>query len=77
LVAQADGPINHYGQQVVNTSQLEPGRIYIDFRAINLPPTLSAGQYQLDMIVYDFQTGTRLTLGDGSGHLSLNTITTP
>jgi 4-amino-4-deoxy-L-arabinose transferase-like glycosyltransferase len=77
LVAQADGSINHYGQQNINTAQLEPGKIYIDFRTLTLPFALSAGQYQLDMIVYDWQTGERLTLADGGDHLSLDSIMIP
>lgn len=77
LVAQVDGPIQHYGQEVVNTSKLEPGKIYIDFRTLILPPGLLAGQYQLDMIVYDWQTNERLTLADGSDQLHLDTITIP
>ncbi|MEO8612578.1 MAG: glycosyltransferase family 39 protein [Chloroflexota bacterium] len=75
LVAQADGPINHYGQEVVNTSQLEPERIYIDFRNLTLPANVPAGDYQLEMVVYDWQTNQRLLLMDGSDHLTLNVVT--
>ena len=75
LVAQADGPINHYGQEVLNTSQLEPGRIYIDFRTLALPSNLPAGDYQLEMLVYDWQTNERLLLADGTDHLTLDVVT--
>jgi hypothetical protein len=77
MIAQSDGPINHYGAEVMNTSQFEPRRIYIDFRSLNLPSGLPAGQYQLEMVVYDWQTNERLTLADSTDHLVLDTIKIP
>jgi uncharacterized membrane protein len=74
LVTQVDGPINHYGVAVVNTSQLEPGRIYIDFRTLNLPQSILPGNYVLELVVYDWQTNIRLLLADGSDHLTLNNV---
>jgi hypothetical protein len=56
---------------------MQPGHIYIDYRTLNLPATIAPGTYQLDLIVYNWQTGQRLALPDGSDHLSLNAITVP
>jgi hypothetical protein len=74
LVTQADGPINHYAAEVVNTSQLQPGRIYVDFRSLELSTPLSTGKYQLELVVYDWRDNTRLLLPDGSDYLSLKDI---
>jgi hypothetical protein len=75
MVAQADGPTHHYGQETVNTSQFEPGRIYIDFRNLTLPGNLPSGDYQLELVVYDWQTNERLALADGADHLTLDVVT--
>lgn len=77
LVAQADGPVQHYGTDTVQTSQMQPGRIYIDYRSIALPPDLPAGTYHLALVVYDWQTNQRLLLPDGSDNLPLDSITLP
>jgi hypothetical protein len=74
LVTQADGPINHYASEVVNTSELQAGRIYIDFRSIQLPSKLPAGNYKLELVVYDWQNNVRLLLPDGSDNLLLKDI---
>ncbi|MEO8612968.1 MAG: glycosyltransferase family 39 protein [Chloroflexota bacterium] len=74
LVSQADGPINHYGVKIINTSQLEPEQIYIDFRTLNLPSDLLPGEYSLSLIVYDWQTSERLLLPNGLDDLFLQTI---
>lgn len=75
LVAQADGPITDwYSQQPLQTSQLMPGKIYIDSRSIVLPTDLAPGDYQLVLVVYQSWDGTRLTLPDDSDHLALQTI---
>ncbi|MBI1256078.1 MAG: hypothetical protein GC204_01285 [Chloroflexi bacterium] len=77
LVAQNDGPINHYGVQIVQTSQLEPGKIYIDWRSLNPPTTLPGGTYTLELVVYQSWDGQRLTLADGSDSLTLQVLTIP
>jgi len=77
VVAQNDGAINHYGAQIVQTSQLEPGRIYIDWRTLSLPPELPAGVYTLQLVVYQSWDGTRLLLPDGSDTLTLDTVIRP
>jgi hypothetical protein len=41
LVAQSDGPINHYGNETVDTNMMQPGKIYIDYRSLALPPTIN------------------------------------
>ena len=65
LIAQSDGPVNHYGESVVPTSQLEPGRIYMDKRTLQLPAALPPGDYQLAVVVYQPWDGVRLLLPDG------------
>jgi len=77
LMAQADGPINHYGTETVDTNAMQAGKIYIDYRSLTLPSTIASGQYQLQLIVYDWQTGKRLLLADGSDHLALEPISIP
>jgi 4-amino-4-deoxy-L-arabinose transferase-like glycosyltransferase len=77
LLSQADGPIHHFGQQLVETSQLEPSKIYIDHRTIALPSGLAAGTYQLALAVYDPATGERLKLADGADMLLLDKIQIP
>ncbi|MEP7291470.1 MAG: glycosyltransferase family 39 protein [Chloroflexota bacterium] len=75
VVAQNDGPINHYGTEIVQTSQLEPGRIYIDWRALSLPPALRAGVYTLELVVYQSWDNRRLLLHDGSDAMTLDSFT--
>ncbi|HVU14891.1 MAG TPA: hypothetical protein VHD90_26635, partial [Phototrophicaceae bacterium] len=77
LVAQKDGPIDHYGTQIVQTSQLQPGKIYIDWRTLDLPVGTPAGQYQLVLVVYQSWDGQRLKLPDGSDSLMLERLTIP
>ncbi len=73
-VAQMDGPINHYGAEIVQTSQLEPGRIYIDHRAITPTSDLPAGAYTLALAVYQSWDGVRLMLPDGRDSLVLDAV---
>jgi hypothetical protein len=73
LVAQADGPIDNYGQSV-QTSQLQPGRIYVDTRVITPPAPLPPGDYRLVLVVYQSWDNVRLTLPDGSDTLELGTL---
>lgn len=77
VVAQTDGAIQHYGQETVQTSQMQPNKIYIDFRTITLPQGLSPGTYQLSLVVYDWQSGQRLLMPDGSDNLLLDSVTVP
>ncbi len=77
LVAQSDGPINHYGAQIVQTSALEPGKIYIDWRTITPPPDIAPGSYSLALVVYQSWDNTRLTLPDGSDSFTVYTFTMP
>ncbi len=71
IVTQKDGPIIHYGVDTVQTSQLEPGKIYVDFRSVDYSPDLAPGKYRLELIVYQSWDGQRLTLPDGSDSLVL------
>lgn len=77
LAAQNDGPIRHYRDTVVETSLMQPGKIYVDFRDIILPANLAPGIYQLALVVYDWQTGERLRLADSADYLALDTLTLP
>ncbi len=66
LVAQKDGPIDHYAAETVPTSHMEPGRIYIDHRTMMLPLDLPSGTYRLSLVVYQPWDGQRLQTDDGS-----------
>jgi hypothetical protein len=77
LVAQNDGPIEHYGSSTVQTSNMQPETIYIDFRSLTLPPDLPPGEYVLTLAVYRPWDNVLLTLPDGSERLVLKTITIP
>lgn len=73
LAAQKDGPIQHYGIETVQTSQLQPGKIYIDWRALDT--SIPVGTYRLELVVYQSWDNTRLLLPDGSDALTLETLT--
>lgn len=75
LAAQADGPIQHYGSETVQTSQMEPGRLYMDVRRLELPADLPPGDYSLAVAVYQSWDGVRLLLGDGSDAYAGPTVT--
>lgn len=78
VVAQSDGPITDwYSHQSVQTSQMQPGKIYIDARTLALPPDLPAGGYQLALVVYQSWDQARLTLPDGTDYLVLDTVQVP
>ncbi len=69
LVAQADGPIADQFSGVTPTLSLVPGRLYIDRRALLVPPDAPPGSYALALVVYDWMTGRRLPLADGQDRL--------
>ncbi len=71
IVTQQDGPIIHYGVDTVQTSQLEPGKIYVDFRTVEFSPNIAPGKYRLELVVYQAWDGQRLALPDGSELLLL------
>jgi 4-amino-4-deoxy-L-arabinose transferase-like glycosyltransferase len=76
LVAQVDRPIRDpYLNQDIQTSQLEPQRIYIDARTLELSPGLPIGNYQLVLVIYQSWDSVRLLLPDGSDKLVLEEIT--
>lgn len=77
LVAQTDGPVHHYAAEIFQTSRLEPGKIYIDHRALDLPAGLPPGRYPLILIVYQPWDGERLTVADGRDHLTLPSVNIP
>jgi 4-amino-4-deoxy-L-arabinose transferase-like glycosyltransferase len=78
IVAQSDGPIiDWYNRQPVQTSQMQPNKIYIDARTLTLPPNLPAGEYQLTLVVYQSWDQVRLTLPDGRDYLLLDTLQRP
>jgi hypothetical protein len=75
-VAQSDGAINHYGAEIVQTSALEPGKIYIDRRSIALPQGLAKGAYRLELVVYQSWDGMRLAV-NGADSLDLGEVEIP
>lgn len=79
LVAQADGPIHdqYAGFQPVQTSQMEPGRFYIDHRALALPSGLPPDAYRLALVVYQPWDGARLRLVNGADMIQLDTLPLP
>ncbi len=76
VIAQSDGQINHYGREVVPTSQMQPGRIYIDERALVLPPDVP-GELRLQLIVYQSWDERRLMLDDGLAAIDLGDVRMP
>jgi MFS family permease len=77
LIAQSDGPIQHYGQTTIPTSQMQPGQLYIDHRTLLLPENLPTGEYRLTLVIYQPWDGQRLTLLDGRDELDLQTVSLP
>jgi len=78
LVAQQDGPIvDYYTDTAVQTSQLTPGKLYINPRQLPLPPGLPDGTYQLRLLVYQSWDNQHLLLPDGSDYLMLDSIELP
>lgn len=77
LVAQTDGPIRHYDAETIQTSAMQPGRIYMDVRALSLPTELAAGTYRLAVIVYQSWDGARLALPDGTDSFSAAELRLP
>jgi hypothetical protein len=77
LVAQSDGTIMHYGTEAVQTSQLQPGKIYIDWRSITLPVGLPEGDYRLELVVYQSWDGVRLQVSDHTDALTLEMVSVP
>jgi hypothetical protein len=75
IIAQNDGPIKHYGEEVVETSQFQPRKIYVDWRTLDLPQGLPPGNYTLQLVVYRSWDGGRLLLPNGSDALKLDTFT--
>lgn len=75
VVAQSDGAIHHYGADV-QTSQMEPGKIYIDKRTIDLPNGLAAGAYRLQLVVYQSWDGERLSVNNADA-LDLGQVDVP
>jgi 4-amino-4-deoxy-L-arabinose transferase-like glycosyltransferase len=76
MVAQADGPIYHYGA-TIDTLQMEPNRLYIDHRTLTWNTTLPSGEYHLALVIYDWQTGEPLLIEGGSDMLMLAPVTLP
>ena len=78
LVAQQDGPLTDYWlHETINTSAMEPDRLYLDIRQIDVPGNLPPGDYRLSLAVYQPWDGVRLPLVDGSDLLGLLTVSIP
>ncbi len=74
LVAQSDGAIQNYGLETIQTSSLEPGRLYIDHRTLSLPTDRIDGAYTLALVVYQSWDNVRLEV-DGVDSYIIDTIT--
>lgn len=77
LVAQADGPIHHYGRDRVQTSALMPDQWYIDWRTVTPSAPMPAGTYTLALLVYQPWDGVRLLTADGADRVQVAAITIP
>ncbi len=70
LVAQQDGPLfNFWLRQPLETSAMQPGVYYIDYRVLALPPDLPGGRYSLALAVYQSWDGARLPIAGQEGDL--------
>jgi hypothetical protein len=78
IVAQTDNaPLTQNGERL-RTSQLEPGRMVIDWRVLALPSDLNPGAYTVQIVVYQPIDGYNLRLLDrGEAVLPLETIIIP
>lgn len=77
LIAHSDGPINHYGVDIIQTSRMQPGQIYIDHRALTLPADAPSNEYRLSVVVYQSWDGVRLPLPNAADHLIIGTLRLP
>jgi len=75
LVTQVDRQIMPPDYDEIPTSQMQPGGNYIDERILEIPENLANGDYQLQVVVYQWWDGTRLTIPDGSDAIEIDTIT--
>jgi hypothetical protein len=75
LIAQVDRQLKPPdAPDEIPTSRLEVGDSYIDWRELTLPENIAAGEYTLQLVVYQWQDNTRLTLPDGRDTLTVQTI---
>ena len=76
LVTQDDGPAHAEGTPEQMTAW-KPGAYYEDYRNLTLPIGTPGRFYTIVVTVYDWQTGKRLLLPDGTDHLLLNQVKLP
>ena len=76
LVSQIDKQIDPPEAEIgeIPTSQMQPNGNYIDWRVLELPSDLANGEYTLQVVVYQWWDGVRLTLDDGSDILVLQIV---
>lgn len=79
IITQNDGAImDMYSDPAeVQTSQMEMNRTYIDLRNLTLPADIPAGEYTLEVIVYQWWDGVRLTTEDGDNAVVLDIVMIP
>ena len=75
LVTQIDRQIMPPNSDEVPTSTMQSDGNYIDERILEIPPDLANGDYQLQVLVYQWWDGVRLTVPDGSDAIVIDTIT--
>lgn len=75
LVTQLDRQIKPPDfEDEIPTSQMQPENSYIDWRELSLPDNLASDDYTLQLVVYQWQDNTRLTLPDGHDTLHIQSI---
>jgi hypothetical protein len=74
LVTQVDRQIKPPDFDEIPTSQMQPDNSYLDLRELQLPANLARGEYILQLVVYQWQDNTRLTLPDGRDTLLIQNM---
>lgn len=77
LVTQVDRQINPPGDDIgeIPTSAMIPDGNYIDSRILELPSDLENGDYTLQVVVYQWWDGVRLTLPEGNDSFEIDILT--
>lgn len=76
LVTQVDRQIDPPEEDIgeIPTSQMQPDGNYIDWRVLELPFDLANGDYQLQVVVYQWWDGVRLTTDNNDDAIHIETI---
>jgi hypothetical protein len=77
LAASADGAITSNAGEAIQTSALPTDGFTLDYRRVATPPDLPPGEYTLQVVVYQWWDGVRLTTGDGDDAAVIGTLMLP